>query len=169
MSGDMTNRVFGLRIRRATDLILKQGREALDRLDLPLDAQMTSLVIALYEKPGQSSSELAATTGLSRQFEEYRLKALEKASFVTSELSPDDARKRVYALSPERREDVARFVEIMTDFECVYDALWREIGVDLGDALLRLERALEIKPLVTRLFEENDAYRRFAEDKTYAE
>ena len=52
------------------------------------------------------------------------------------------------------REEITRVVEQMTDFEKVYEELWKEIGVDLGEAVLKLERALHAKPLLARLCNE---------------
>jgi DNA-binding MarR family transcriptional regulator len=153
----ITENIFGMRIRRAAELIGEQGREAFWRTGIALDAKLTSVVISLYEKDGQTSSELAAT-GLSRQLVEVRLKQLEKDGYVTSKRSESDARKRAYSLSPRRRKEFDRVVETMTDFEKVYEELWNEIGVDLGDAILKLERALHAKPLLSRLCTEFPQY-----------
>jgi DNA-binding MarR family transcriptional regulator len=153
----LTENIFGMRIRRAAELIKEQGREAFWRTGINLDAKLTSVVISLYEKDGQTSSELAAT-GLSRQLVEGRLKQLEKDGYVISRRSDDDARKRVYSLTTERRGEISRAVDTMTDFEKVYEELWREIGVDLGDAILKLERALHAKPLLSRLCTEFPQY-----------
>ena len=154
---NLTENIFGMRIRRAADLIKEQGREAFWRTGIVLDAKLTSVVISLYERDGQTSSQLA-TTGLSRQLIEVRLKQLESEGYVTSERSDDDARKRAYSLAPERREEITRVVEQMTDFEKVYEELWREIGVDLGKAVLKLEQALHAKPLLARLCNEFPQY-----------
>ncbi|MBL4619234.1 MAG: MarR family transcriptional regulator [Alphaproteobacteria bacterium] len=153
----ITENIFGMRIRRVADVIKEQGREAFWRTGINLDAKLTSVVISLYEKDGQTSSELA-TTGLSRQLIEARLKQLEKDGYVTSRRSVDDARKRAYSLAPDRRAEISRAVETMIDFEKVYEELWREIGVDLGEAVLKLERALHAKPLLSRLCAEFPQY-----------
>lgn len=153
----ITENIFGMRIRRAAELIKEQGREAFWRTGINFDAKLTSVVISLYEKDGQTSSELAAT-GLSRQLVEVRLKQLEKDGYVTSRRSDNDARKRAYSLSPDRRKEFDRVVATMTDFEKVYEELWREIGVDLGDAVLKLEQALHARPLLARLCNEFPQY-----------
>lgn len=153
----ITENIFGMRIRRAADLIKEQGREAFWRTGIDLDAKLTSVVISLYEKGGQTSSDLAAT-GLSRQLVEKRLKQLEKDGYVVSRRSNEDARKRTYSISPNRRKKISRVVEAMIDFEKVYEELWNEIGVDLGAAVLKLERALHAKPLLARLCNEFPQY-----------
>jgi len=167
MTITITENIFGMRIRRAAELIKEQGREAFWRTGVALDAKLTSVVISLYEKDGQTSSELAAT-GLSRQLVERRLKQLEKDGYVTSRRSHNDARKRAYSLSPDRREEISRAVDTMIDFEKVYEELWREIGVDLGEAVLKLERALHAKPLLARLCTEFPQYNNLIKVKSNA-
>lgn len=154
----LSENLFGLKMRRVSDLIGEQGREAFWRSGIGLDAKLISLVIALYEKDEQSSSDLAAFTGLSRQLVESRLKTLEAESYVKSAVSKKDARKRVFSLSGRNRAEVKEAVQMMRDFEKVYDALWREIGVDMSDAVLKLERALHAKPLLARLCQQFPQY-----------
>ncbi len=154
----LTDNIFGLQIRRLKDLIANQAREAFWRTGIELDARLSSIVIALFERRGQTSSELAAVTGLSRQLVEARLKSLEKDGYVTSIICANDARKRTFSLSRRRRNDVARTVEIMTDFEGVYKELWCELDIDLSEAVLKLERALHAKPLLARLCNEYPEY-----------
>ena len=153
----ITSNIFGMRIRRAADVIGEQGREAFWRTGINLDAKLTSVVISLYEKDGQTSSELAVT-GLSRQLVEARLKQLQKDGYVVSQRSSADARKRTYSLTHSRREEIDRVVATMLDFEKVYEELWKEIGVDLADAISKLEQALHAKPLLARLCNEFPQY-----------
>lgn len=150
--------IFGLRIKRAAELIGEQGREAFWRTGIHLDAKLTSIVVALYRQKNQSSSDVAAATGLSRQLVEHRLRQLEEDGYVSSKIAISDARKRTYSLSPRRRREVARVVDTMADFEKVYEELWREIDIDLGSAILKLEKALRAKPLLARLCNEFPEY-----------
>ncbi|WP_428407781.1 MarR family transcriptional regulator [Hyphococcus sp.] len=154
----LSENLFGLQMRRVSDLIGEQGREVFWRSGIALDAKLISLVIALYEQDEQSSSELAAFTGLSRQLVESRLKTLEAEAYVKSAVSREDARKRVFSLSRRKRAEIEEAVDMMRDFEAVYDALWREIGVDMSEAVLKLERALHAKPLLARLCQEFPQY-----------
>lgn len=151
---------FGLKIRRTTDLIAEQGREAFWRTGIALDSKLTSLVLALYEQNGQSSSELAKKTGLLRQLVESRLKALEKDGYIRSEISAADARKRVFFLTAKKQEEIQTIVDTMACFEAVYQELWDEIGVDLAQSMLKLEQALYSRPLLSRLC---NLYPQFAE------
>lgn len=151
MTPPLTKNIFGLQMRRTTDLIGEQGREAFYLTGIELDAKLVSIVIALHENPGQSSTELAAYTGLSRQLVEFRLKALEKSDYVVSAVDLGDARKRQFSIANERRTEVESAVETMRHFEKVYDNLWREIGIDMSEAMLKLESALRAKPLLSRL------------------
>ncbi len=154
----LIDRMFGLRIRRAKDLVVAQACEAFFRTGIELDAKLTSIVIALYEQPGQSSSELATVTSLSRQLVESRLKMLDKKGYISSVIRADDARKRDFSLSRRGQKEVAEIIEMIFDLETVYAELWRELGIDLGEALLKLERALHAKPLLARLCNEFPEY-----------
>jgi len=144
---------FGLQLRRANELVSKQGQQAFARLGVRLDARKTSLVFMLHEHGEMSSTDLAGAIGLSRQLVEARLKQLAADHYVVSAPSTEDARKRVYSLAPEARADAERAIAVMQDFEAVFEALWEELGFDANAALAELERTLELRPLLGRLCE----------------
>ncbi|WP_375201241.1 winged helix-turn-helix transcriptional regulator [Hyphococcus sp.] len=158
MMAALSENLFGLQLRRVSDLVGEQGRDAFWRTGIALDAKLISIVIALHEESGQSSSDLAAFTGLSRQLVESRLKTLEAENYVTSAISREDARKRVFSLSWRKRAEIADAAAMMRDFEKVYQALWREIDADMSEAVLKLERALHAKPLLARLCQQFPEY-----------
>ena len=153
-----TEAIFGLRIRRASDLIGEQGREAFWRIGIDLDAKLISLVFALHEGGSMSSSELAGVTGLSRQLVESRLKTLENGGYVSSRISDVDARRREFSLTRRKAKEIEQAVATMVDFEKVYEELWAEIGVDVGASLLELEKAIRARPLLARLCEKFPRY-----------
>ena len=155
----LLDNLFGLRIKRASDLVGDQGRDAFWRTGIKLDALLTSIVIALHDTSGQTSTELSNATGLSRQLVEARLKQLEKAGYLKSQICSHDARKRTYSLTRNQREEILQVVETMQHFENVYRKLWREIGVDLDKAIHKFEKALHSKPLLARLCDEYPEYK----------
>ena len=65
-----------------------------------------------------------------------------------------DSRKRVYDIAPAAKAEAAQIVEIMQEFENVYDALWEEIEVNLEASLKTMEQALKKQSLLTRLTEQ---------------
>ena len=143
--------IFGMKIKRLTDLIADQGREAFWQTGIDLDAKLTSVVVALYENGSATSSELAEQIGLSRQLIEKRLRVLEESGYIESGINKTDARKRSYRIAAQRKAEAERVVSTMRDFEKVYEQLWAEVGVDLGTAIVKLESALRINPLLSRL------------------
>lgn len=147
----ITENIFGMQLRRLSDLVGEQGREAFWRTGLALDAKLNSITTALFEYGALSSTEIAKITGLSRQLVESRLKKLEQADYVVSHISPEDPRKRLFEVSTSREAEIECAVATIVDFEKVYDALWDEIGVDLSDAVDKLERALRSRDLTDRL------------------
>lgn len=143
--------IFGMKIKRTTDLIATQGREAFWRTGIELDAKLTSILVTLYEGGAGTSSEISNATGLSRQLVEKRLRLLEKKAYIVSNIKPSDARKRLYSIGPARKAEIENVVKTMRDFEKVYEDLWQEIGVDLGEAMVKMEKALQSRPLLSRL------------------
>ncbi len=156
----LLNRMFGLKAKRLADLIGQQGRDAYDALGIKVDAKLNSMVLGLMELEAATSTELAKRTGLSRQLVESRIRQLENAGQVTSDVDPEDARRRLYRLSKHHAQSFAAVMEVMTDFEDVYEALWEEIGVDVSDAISRMERALERSSLTERLCHVHPKYQK---------
>lgn len=165
----VTENIFGMKLRRTSDQIGQQGREAYWQLGLELDALLNSLAIALYEHGPKTSTDLAKLTGFSRQREESRLKKLVKSGYATSRPDPEDARRTLFEINPEKAADMDRALAMMKDFELVYRDLWREIGVDMGDAVTKLERALTARPLLARLCEKFPQYTNTLEEANNAQ
>ena len=150
--------IFGAVLHRASELIGDQGVACYDALGVGVDARKNSVVLALWLCGPLTSSDLAEQTGHSRQRIEARLKALVAEGFVETRRCETDRRRRLYQIAEGRQETMRRVAHIMADFEQVYDALWREIGVDVEGALLKMERALQFKSLTTRLCEHDPRY-----------
>jgi|GEM_PF-450181 len=144
------DRLFGLHAKRLADLIGEQGRDAYDLIGVAVDAKWNSLIMALAEGDGATSTELAARTGLSRQLVEHRIRKMTDAKLITSEVDKEDARRRLYRINPRQKKLVQDVHDAMAKFEKVYSALWKEIGIDGGEAILRIESALLAKPLDQR-------------------
>jgi len=144
------DRLFGLHAKRLADLIGEQGRDAYALLDIKVDAKWNSLIMALNEHDGATSTELAARTGLSRQLVENRIRKMEASGLIVSEIDAADARRRLYRINPRRKKLVEDVHHAMANFEKVYDALWKEIGIDLSDAVHKAEQALLKRPLEQR-------------------
>lgn len=149
---------FGAILFRASELISVQGAQVFEELGFSLHANKISIVLALYTNGAMSSTELSKHIGISRQVLESRLKGSVKDGFFTSLPDQHDSRKRVYDISPQALPEAKRIVAIMKDFESVYDAMWQEIEVDLEQSLKKMERALKLKPLISRLCEQFPNY-----------
>ena len=147
----ITEKIFGLQIKRAAELIGEQGRDAFWLTGIALDARLISIATALYENGECTSTDLADITGFSRQLVESRLKKLQNEGYVISILSSEDGRKRLFSIAPKRKQEVAEAVAMIVHFEKVYTKLWKEIGVDLSDGMLKLEKALRTRPLLARI------------------
>jgi DNA-binding MarR family transcriptional regulator len=157
---------FGAILLRAAEMVGDQGGDALDRLGIDFDARKTSIVLMIHRYGPISSTALAKRIGHSRQLIEARLRSLTGNGFLTEFRDPEDARKRLYDFAESARGVADRIVAVMRDFEGVYETLWKEIGVDLEQALLAMEAALAKKPLIDRLIEHHPGQ---AEDRVEAD
>lgn len=153
------DRLFGLKAKRLADLIGQQGCDVFDHIGLKVDAKLNSMIMSLTEMGPSTSSEIAKRIGLSRQLVEVRIRRLERDGRVTSEVDPQDARRRLYQLSEAHQKTFDAVNTVMADFEDVYEDLWEEIGVDLSDGISRLERALAKTSLTERLAARHPKYK----------
>lgn len=142
---------FGAILFRAAELIGQQGSQALDALGVDFDARHTSVLLVLYTQGPKTSSELAEIIGHSRQLIEARLKSARGRRVFASRPDPHDTRRRLYEIAADAQPVAETVHAIMREFEPVYDALWAEVGVDLEQALLKMEARLADKPLIERL------------------
>ena len=155
---DLRSPQFGAILYRASELISIQGAKVFDLLGISLHANKISIVLAIHEKGALSSTEISQHIGISRQLIESRLKSSVNDGFFTQLPDPTDSRKKIYDISGEFREEAARIVSIMIDFEQVYSVLWDEIGVDLEKSLKLMERALSRTSLEHRLCDKFPKY-----------
>ncbi len=143
--------IFSLTTKRVTDLVLEQSRAAFKASGIALDAKMVSIVTLLHQVGPTTSTRLSASTGLSRQLVESRLRRLVSDGYLEERKDHTDQRMRVYSIDPQRREDVERALLMLSDLERVYESLWRELGSDVHAQLRCIEAALEERPLTARL------------------
>jgi DNA-binding MarR family transcriptional regulator len=158
MPNSTVSKIFSLTTKRVTDLVLEQSRAAFLQTGIALDAKMISIVTLIHLSGPLTSSTLSEKTGLSRQLVESRLRRLTRDNYLEERKHPKDLRKRIYSIAKSKVNDVAKAIELVTDFESVYEALWSELGVDLHQGIRDLESALHVKPLVTRLTEQKPHY-----------
>lgn len=156
---------FGAILFRSGELIGEQGARVFDNLGVGLHASRISIVLAIHKHGALSSSQLSRHIGVSRQLIEARLKPEVAAGFFVSAPDPKDSRKRIYDFAETSRDEVARIIAIMLDFETVYANLWDEIGVELETALLAMEAALKKRDLTQRLIAEFPEYQTQKMDK----
>ena len=144
---------FGAILFRCAELIGDQGSAAVREVGIDFNGRHTSIVLALNRLGPSSSGEIADHIGLSRQLIESRLKAMLATKQLRSFACETDGRKKLYDFNENWRETAARICHHMGDFEAVYTDLWNEIGVDIEQAVLVLERILKTKSLSARLQE----------------
>ena len=105
-----------------------------------------------------TSTAQSERTGLSRQLVELRLRRLVDDEYLDERKDPSDLRRRIYSISKKKAPDVARAIQRLAEFEDIYRAIWKELGIDLQQGLCDLETALIARPLATRLTEQKPEY-----------
>jgi len=149
---------FGAILFRASEVIAKQGGDVFNTLGFAIPASRISIVLAINKNGPCSSTSLSEHIGISRQLIESRLKAgVKDGTFITM-VDKKDTRKRIYDFAENIKEEVQRIIEIMINFETVYEELWKEMGVDLESSLLLMEKALKKYSLEERLLNEFPKY-----------
>ena len=156
---------FGAILFRATELIGLQGGEVFDSLGFRIPASQISIALTLSKFGPCSSTQLSNRIGISRQLIESRLKKSVKQGLFVAIQDKQDSRKKLYDFSDATRDEAIRITEIMSDFQSVYGSLWQEIGVDIEQALLLMEKALNKSSLEERLLAQFPHYDTHSEEK----
>ena len=154
MNNLSVNSIFSLTTKRVADLVLEQSRQAFWQSGIELDAKMSSIVTLAYQEGKITSTALSEQTGLSRQLVELRLRRLVDDGYLDEKKDSTDLRRRIYSISRKKSHDVARAMEKLAEFEVIYRAIWKELGIDLQKGLRDLESTLIAQPLATRLTEQ---------------
>ena len=141
------------RLRRASELLVDAHARWLAEVGPDVPARALSTMMLLDETGGQGVTQIARRLRLTHPLLIEVTRALEAKGLVAARPDPEDGRRRVLELSPAGRAAAARLRERLKTLDAFYRALFDEIGVDLLDALERLERAARKRPLIDRLRE----------------
>ena len=87
---------------------------------------------------------------MSHQLISHRLKILINSGLVVSLRDSGDRRRTLIKLTPYGRKEAKRLDQICKQAEIAYKDLFKEIGVDLNDILVKAIDALEARPLARR-------------------
>jgi DNA-binding MarR family transcriptional regulator len=97
------------------------------------------------------SSEPPVDLVLSR--DSHRIKDLRARGLMTEKRDPDDLRRTLIVLTKSGKALARQIERLCKEVESVYLELFKEIGVDLFDALIKAKQGLTEKSLSTRVSE----------------
>jgi DNA-binding MarR family transcriptional regulator len=129
--------------------IEEQTRPLFDAAGIVVPVRSCSLLTALGSAGEASAAELARTLGQSHQLVMQKCPALLRLGLITQHPDPADARRKIFRLTDDGHDQLARIAAYSQRISTVYRTLFEEVG-DVHGAILRALDALEKRPLAAR-------------------
>ena len=139
------------RLRRLSETFVEGYSEWLPSLGVTAPARSLSTLLLLEREGPLGVTELGARLRLSHVLMIKLVAALEAEGFAAPRPDPGDARRRPIGLTRSGREQVRKVERAILILDRAYAELGRRIGVDLLDAVERIERACREQPFDERL------------------
>lgn len=133
---------FALAATRVLDRIFAGGLVSARAQTLDVPARAMSALI-LLEKGPMGVAEIASRIGVTHAAVIKNMRTMHDRGLVEHRQDPNDARRRPLHLTPDGRAAVARVEAYLRRAQSVYTEIFEEIGVDLHDAMLKMEAALD--------------------------
>ena len=139
------------RLRRASELILEGTGPFVRAHGITAPPRAVSMLLLLDIDGSCSITEIAHRLRLSHPFIVKLTDTLVAQRLVREERDGKDQRRRLVRLTSKGHEEVARLRTLLESIDRVLTEIFDEIGTDIHEAIGKLERALEERPLLTRL------------------
>lgn len=139
------------RLRRASEMLVDAYARWLEDVGPDVPVRAFSTLVLLDETGPQGVTQIARRLRFTHPLMIELTRQLEAKGLVTARSDPADGRRRVLELTPEGVAAAARVRERLKTLEGFYTSLFDEMGVDLLDAVERLEKAARKRPLLERL------------------
>jgi DNA-binding MarR family transcriptional regulator len=150
-SNDLDDISFLGRLSEAlSQTIEDQTRELFDAAGIVIPVRSCSLLTALRQAGEASAAELARALGQSHQLVIQKCPALIRLGVITQHADPADARRKIFRLTGEGCDQLARIDAYSERISDVYRTLFDEVG-NVHGAILRTLEALAKKPLRERV------------------
>ena len=139
------------RLRRLYERLARDGTRIYHEQKLGFEPRWFPVYYLLLHRPHMAVTEIAQEVGLSHPAVIQAAGAMEKAGLLVSHHDRKDERKRLLSLSQEGKRLGAKLTPVWSDFEQATIELMKETGVDIVDALNRIEQALDKSELHERI------------------
>lgn len=139
------------RLRRTSDAIVDQVGAMLGDMGLDVPPRGASMLLMLDQEGSVGVVEIARRLRLSHPLIVRMAQQFEKLGLVTTEVDPDDARRRRLIPTEKARREAAAIRAFNERLSAAFDALFAEIDCPLVAVLDRLDAAMTATPLPARL------------------
>ena len=147
--GKFSPAFFALLAIRVTDLIEADGGLLMRRLGFALPPRSVSALLLLADGP-LSVTEIAQQVGMTHAAVIKNVKKLLDLGLAERGEDEHDARRKPLHLTAAGVEQAEAAKRFMQEAGNVYQGLFDEIGVDMFDAMVRLEQALKRQSFAAR-------------------
>lgn len=141
---------LGRAVERLSVLIADQSQTVFDRMGIVIPVRSCSLMTVLARHGPATASDLARALGHSHQLVMQKIPKLLRLGLIEHRADRDDARRRVFHLTDDGADQVARFDRSTALLRAAYDGLFAEVG-DVRHCVDRTMDALTATPLDTRI------------------
>lgn len=139
------------RLRRLHERLLREGTRVYRDQKLKFEPRWFPVYSALLRRSPMAVTEVAREVGLTHPAVNQVAKAMQKAGLLISVRDRKDDRKRLLSLSRDGKRLSSQLAPIWDSFEQATIELMKETGVDLVDALDRVEQALDKTEMYDRI------------------
>jgi DNA-binding MarR family transcriptional regulator len=139
------------RLKRLSDRLMRDGSRIYREQGLDFEPRWFTVFYLLSQKSPWAVTEIARKLRVSHPAVNQVANAMEKAGLMVSQKDKADERKRLLSLSPSGKALVTKLKPIWNDFKLSAGELLEESGVDLLEALDRIENSLDDTEMYERI------------------
>jgi DNA-binding MarR family transcriptional regulator/N-acetylglutamate synthase-like GNAT family acetyltransferase len=139
------------RLKRLSDRLMKDGSRIYREQRLDFQPRWFTVFYLLSQKSPLAVTEIARELRVSHPAVNQVANAMEKAGLMVSQKDKADERKRLLSLSPSGKALVTKLKPVWNDFKLSAGELLEESGVDLLEALDRIENSLDDTEMYDRI------------------
>tara|TARA_R110001599_G_scaffold261690_1_gene462105 strand:+ start:1955 stop:2440 length:486 start_codon:yes stop_codon:yes gene_type:complete len=141
---------LGRAIERLSVLIAEQSEEVFGNMGIVIPVRSCSLIQVLAELKMATASDLARELGQSHQLIMQKIPKLLRLGLIAFQPDKDDARKKIYYLTADGAEQLAKFEQCGAEIRRAYEHLFAEVG-DVHAVVARTTNALNNKAIGQRI------------------
>ena len=141
---------FGRAIEKFQDVALQQTENVFEQAGVLVPVRSCSLVLAIKTLDNPAATDLAQRLGYSHQLVLQKIPKLQKLGLIVATRDPDDARRRMFALTDLGQTQAELLETVLPAFTVAYEQLFAEIG-DINALMARALSAIEARPLQERI------------------